>query len=96
VAGEIGLAGELRPIPRAARRVAEAARLGFETCLVPEAEESVSGDASGAAGRSVTVMRAGSIAEAVKFALRPRPSPDESGAASETMSIAETGRAVVS
>ena len=96
VAGEIGLAGELRPIPRADRRVAEAARLGFETCLVPEAGESVSGDASGAAGRSVTVMRAGSIAEAVKFALRPRPSPDESGAVSETMSIAETGRAGVS
>ena len=56
----------------------------------------MSGDASGAAGRSVTVMRAGSIAEAVKFALRPRPGPDESGAVSETMSIAETGRAGVS
>jgi len=93
VAGEIGLAGELRPIPRADRRVAEAGRLGFKTCLVPEAAEDVSGDASGAAGRSVTVMRAGSIAEAVRFALRPRPDAGENGAAPEAESIAETGLA---
>ena len=95
VAGEIGLAGELRPIPRADRRVAEAARLGFLTCLVPDVAGDASGQASGAAsgaGRSVTVIRATGIAEAVKFALRPgsgRPGRAESGAVPETVSKVE-------
>ncbi len=75
VAGEIGLAGELRAIPRADRRVAEAARLGFAKCLVPEAGSATGKSAKPASGngRSVKVIRAGGIAEAVKFALRPRP-----------------------
>lgn len=33
--GEIGLAGELRPVPAVARRIAEAARLGFTHAFVP-------------------------------------------------------------
>jgi DNA repair protein RadA/Sms len=33
--GEIGLAGEVRPVPGLESRLAEAARLGFETALVP-------------------------------------------------------------
>jgi DNA repair protein RadA/Sms len=33
--GEIGLAGELRPVPGIGRRLAEAARLGFSTAYVP-------------------------------------------------------------
>lgn len=33
--GEIGLAGELRPVPGIGRRLAEAARLGFTTAYVP-------------------------------------------------------------
>src|SRR5512144_547844 len=33
--GEVGLAGELRPVPALDRRLAEAARLGFTTALVP-------------------------------------------------------------
>jgi DNA repair protein RadA/Sms len=33
--GEVGLAGELRPVPALGRRLAEAARLGFTTALVP-------------------------------------------------------------
>ena len=36
-AGEVGLAGELRAVPQVERRAAEAARLGFESCLVPAA-----------------------------------------------------------
>lgn len=34
--GEIGLSGELRSVPQVAARVAEAARLGFKRCIVPE------------------------------------------------------------
>jgi DNA repair protein RadA/Sms len=33
--GEVGLAGEVRPVPDAGRRLAEAARLGFTDALVP-------------------------------------------------------------
>ena len=33
--GEIGLGGELRRVPGSARRIAEAARLGFKTMIVP-------------------------------------------------------------
>jgi DNA repair protein RadA/Sms len=37
--GEIGLGGEIRPVPRLARRVAEAARLGLTEVLVPSSLE---------------------------------------------------------
>jgi len=36
VLGEIGLSGELRTVPQVERRIAEAARLGFKTCLLPK------------------------------------------------------------
>jgi DNA repair protein RadA/Sms len=35
--GEVGLAGEVRGIAQAAVRVREAARMGFERCILPEA-----------------------------------------------------------
>jgi DNA repair protein RadA/Sms len=35
--GEVGLSGELRAVSQLERRLAEAARLGFQRCLVPEA-----------------------------------------------------------
>jgi len=38
-AGEVGLAGELRAVSQTRRRAAEAARLGFDGCLVPSAGE---------------------------------------------------------
>ncbi len=37
VFGEIGLAGEVRPAPRGQDRLKEAAKLGFETAIVPKA-----------------------------------------------------------
>ena len=36
VFGEVGLAGEIRSVPRAAQRAAEAARLGFKRCILPK------------------------------------------------------------
>lgn len=38
VIGEVGLAGELRRVPNLGRRLAEAARLGYEYAVVPEGE----------------------------------------------------------
>ena len=37
VMGEVGLAGEVRPVPQCDRRVAECARLGFDTLVLPRA-----------------------------------------------------------
>ena len=37
--GEVGLAGEVRPVPGAQRRLQEAARLGFTHALVPSGQE---------------------------------------------------------
>jgi DNA repair protein RadA/Sms len=34
--GEVGLAGEVRPVPAVGRRMSEAARLGFTTAFVPQ------------------------------------------------------------
>jgi DNA repair protein RadA/Sms len=42
VVGEVGLSGELRAVSQLERRVAEAARLGFERCLVPKAGAGIS------------------------------------------------------
>jgi DNA repair protein RadA/Sms len=41
--GEIGLGGEVRQVPRLARRLAEAARLGFAQALGPVTTPDVSG-----------------------------------------------------
>ena len=37
--GELGLSGELRPVPDLGRRLAEAARLGFQKAIVPAGSE---------------------------------------------------------
>jgi len=37
--GELGLSGELRGVPQLERRLAEAAKLGFQRCLVPKSRE---------------------------------------------------------
>jgi len=39
VIGEVGLAGELRAISQVERRVAEAARQGFKSCILPQANK---------------------------------------------------------
>jgi DNA repair protein RadA/Sms len=39
--GEVGLGGEVRPVPQLERRLAEAARLGFRRALVPSANPRV-------------------------------------------------------
>ena len=37
--GELGLAGEVRPVPYGEERLREAAKHGFERAIVPEANE---------------------------------------------------------
>jgi DNA repair protein RadA/Sms len=57
--GEVGLGGELRQVRQTARRLAEAARLGFARAIVPaSAPLSMPG---------IEVLRAGTLAEAVQL-----------------------------
>jgi len=65
--GEIGLGGELRPVPQLDRRLGEARRLGFRSAIVPKrsAPESESGD----------VIAVATVAEAVARALGPAQTP---------------------
>jgi len=58
--GEVGLGGELRQVSQASRRLAEAARLGFTTAIVPRLA------ADPPAG--ITALRASDLAEAIHLA----------------------------
>ncbi len=62
--GEIGLAGEVRPVTGAHRRLAEAARLGFTRAVVPPG---VLG--AGPVPEQLRVLEVGTVAEAVGRAL---------------------------
>ncbi len=60
--GEIGLSGELRPVPQIERRIAEAVRLGFRRCLVPAASPILRAD-------DAEILRAANLSEALKLGL---------------------------
>jgi hypothetical protein len=67
--GEVGLGGEVRPVPQLGRRLAEAGRLGFRRALVPARDP--------ATARGLTVTPVGSVSEALAAvagaAAMPRP-----------------------
>ena len=58
--GEVGLGGELRPVPQIERRLAEARRLGFRSAIVPRRSAPV-----GEKG----ILSAATLAEAIERAL---------------------------
>jgi len=64
VIGEIGLGGELRQVPQASRRLAEAARLGFTCAIGPSSLPTVSG---------IRVTPVVTLADALDVAYRSRP-----------------------
>jgi DNA repair protein RadA/Sms len=65
VFGELGLAGEIRPVNRSDQRLKEAARLGFKTAIVPPGKGK-----SGPAG--LKIIEAATIKDAIQF-IRKRP-----------------------
>ena len=65
--GEVGLGGELRQVRQTARRLAEAARLGFRRAVVPA---SAPADVPG-----IELLRAATLAEAVELARVRPPAP---------------------
>jgi DNA repair protein RadA/Sms len=62
-AGEVGLSGELRAVSQLERRVAEAARLGFERCLVPKTSAQIK------APRNIQLLTASTLKEAIRLGL---------------------------
>jgi DNA repair protein RadA/Sms len=71
VIGEVGLLGELRPVPGLERRLREAARLGFRRAIVP-----TGGRASADGGPvGLDVLSVATLREAVGSALVLPPSP---------------------
>jgi len=62
--GELGLGGELRSVPLTERRLAEAARLGFKTIVVPRAGHDAA--AARAAAGDAEVVPCATLAEALK------------------------------
>ncbi|MDR6863722.1 DNA repair protein RadA [Phycicoccus sp. 3266] len=66
--GELGLAGELRPVTGIPRRLAEAARLGFRTAYVPAGTAG-----NGPAPEGMTVVECPDIRSAVRSALQSPP-----------------------
>ena len=66
--GEVGLSGELRSVPQPERRIAEAARLGFKRCLIPQVSPKPSFGA-----KDIEVLTASTVAEALRLGLTRTP-----------------------
>jgi DNA repair protein RadA/Sms len=62
--GELGLNGELRGVSQIERRIAEAKRLGFKSCLMPRLKSKASIDMAG-----IQLLQAGSVTEALRLGL---------------------------
>jgi len=73
--GEVGLAGEVRRVRQPASRVREAARLGFQVALVPQAQ------AADCEGFGVTIVPVADARAALAAGLGPRRVAAKSGAA---------------
>ncbi|MDH4291427.1 MAG: DNA repair protein RadA [Dehalococcoidia bacterium] len=59
--GEVGLNGELRGVSQIERRIAEAIRLGFKSCLMPRLKSKPPFDFA-----DIQLLQAGSVAEALR------------------------------
>ncbi len=68
VLGEVGLSGELRAVPQLERRIAEAARLGFKRCLIPETSAKFTSSVKG-----IELVTASTVAEALRLGLVRQP-----------------------
>lgn len=68
VLGEVGLSGELRPVPQLERRIVEAARLGFKRCLIPATSSKPSFDTS-----EIELLMASTVTEALCLGLLRSP-----------------------
>lgn len=65
VFGEVGLSGEVRAVAMAGRRVREAAKLGFETVMLPEVCRSSVENADG-----IKLVYVSDIREAISYIMK--------------------------
>ena len=66
VIGEVGLAGEIRAVSQAERRLAECARLGFTTAVIPARKRHI------CAPEGMRGLRRGTLVEALAIRLEER------------------------
>lgn len=62
VFGEVGLSGEIRAVTMPEQRVAEAGKLGFKTCIIPEVSVKSVGKVSG-----IEVIGVKSVNQAISY-----------------------------
>jgi len=68
--GEVGLNGELRGVSHVERRIAEAIRLGFRSCLMPVLSPAASREVRRSIrSEDIQIIEAGSVAEALRAGL---------------------------
>jgi DNA repair protein RadA/Sms len=72
--GEVGLLGELRPVPGLDRRLKEAARLGFTRAIVPDGGRRGDPGNGTSTVEGLAVVHAQSLRDAVEAALEPAAS----------------------
>jgi DNA repair protein RadA/Sms len=70
VLGEVGLNGELRGVPQIERRIAEAVRLGFKSCLMPRLSPTIVNEVRQSLhSADIQLIEVGSVAEALRLGL---------------------------
>jgi len=68
--GEVGLNGELRGVSHAERRIAEAIRLGFKSCLMPRLPPIIASEVKQSLhSADIHLIEVGSVAEALRLGL---------------------------
>jgi DNA repair protein RadA/Sms len=68
--GEVGLNGELRGVSQVERRITEAVRLGFKSCLMPRLPSVIAGQIRQSfRAADINLIEASSVAEALKLGL---------------------------
>jgi len=68
--GEVGLNGELRGVSHVERRIAEAIRLGFKSCLMPRLPPIIAGEVKHSFhSAGIHLIEVGSVAEALRWGL---------------------------
>ena len=61
ITGEVGLAGEIRPINRLSQRIKEAEKLGFQRIIVPAGQD------CDVTGLNIDVVKVGRVTDAFKI-----------------------------
>jgi DNA repair protein RadA/Sms len=68
--GEVGLNGELRVVPHIERRIAEAVRLGFRSCLMPRLSPAIADEMKQSLGCvDIQLIEVSSVPEALRLGL---------------------------